>query len=325
MLVRKPLYPDMDNVCNNRNVHEYTPYIIGETGNIIDESWWNSLSSDCKELLRQKTNFTLGNVSVPHKFQFDTDEKFLKTVYKIYIDSFDYNVWYQHVRQLENTPKGVILIPISDDIKRMFVKLYEQQQSWGELHDTAFKQLYNKIQSYMNGEEYFIRMSSTSGKNEKSLRSFTRTDDILDHITGMKLFVDQEYKRLDKESYLILIPWNNQIESRHEFRIFVVNNKLTGVSQQNRYDLYQHSTEELEAFESALNNISFLDKCPYATYVADVYVDIQTKRCCLIELNPFGAHSGAGAALFNWMVDYELLHGLTDKPPELRYLSVINY
>jgi D123 len=120
------------------------------------------------------------------------------------------------------------------------------------------------------------------------------------------------------------MPFNNDIEARYEFRIFVVNNKLTAISQQNRYDLHQFSTKELKVIEYSLNNISFLDKCPYKTYVGDVYVNIATKTCHLIELNPFGAHSGAGAALFNWIDYFEILHGLNNSEPEFRYLSIIN-
>ena len=120
------------------------------------------------------------------------------------------------------------------------------------------------------------------------------------------------------------MPWNDKIDIRFEFRIFVCNKILTGVSQQSSKLLTQFSMEELEIIEKSLNNISFLDKVCYDTYVGDVYVDIETRICHLIELNPFGCHSGAGAALFNWVEDYDLLHGLVSKP-EFRYLSNINF
>ena len=81
--------------------------------------------------------------------------------------------------------------------------------------------------------------------------------------------------------------------------------------------------EELEGFEEALSNLTFLDHIPYHTFVADVYIDTSTHTCHLIELNPFGAHCGAGASFFNWVTDYDVLYGL--KPAEMRYLSAINY
>lgn len=63
-------------------------------------------------------------------------------------------------------------------------------------------------------------------------------------------------------------------------------------------------------------------------FVADVYVNVNTKICHLIELNPFGAASGAGSSLFNWYKDYDLLYGINhdkNKEIELRYLSIIEY
>jgi hypothetical protein len=292
-LIRKPIYPDRDGlVCNNRNVHEYTPYIIGDT-NIIDEEWWNSLSSQCQDMIKSRTNksagdqeafssnFILSKVQIPHEFQFDNSEKFLGTIYRAYIDSFDYNMWYPYIKNLQNCPKDIIMLEITLELKTLFVKLYEKQDSWNNhVDDPHLSKFYNELKSKINYDnEYFLRMSSTSGKNEESVKIFTNADDILNHITTIKLFVDQEYKRRDKESYIILMPWNYKIESRYEFRIFVVNNILTGVSQQNRYDLYNYTTEELEMIEMALNNISFLKLCPYSTYVGDVFVDIETKQC----------------------------------------------
>ena len=172
--------------------------------------------------------------------------------------------------------------------------------------------------------EYFVRLSSTSGKNEKSVKPFTTTEDIISHIASVKLFVDQEYRR-DKISSLIIMPWNDQIDDRYEFRIFVVDGILTAASQQNARELYNYSAEELESIEYALNHISFLNDAVCKTYVADVYIDVDDRTCHLIEINSFGVHSGAGAALFHWITDYDILHGLNDGPPELRYLSIINF
>ena len=172
--------------------------------------------------------------------------------------------------------------------------------------------------------EYFIRLSGTSGKNEKPVRPFKNADDIIKHLATVELFKVREYNR-DKETVLVMIPWNDSIDPRCEFRIFVVNGKLTAASPQRFWELHQHSSEELEAFEKALNNITFIGKVPYDTFVADVYINVETSTCHLIELNPFGAHSGAGASFFNWIDDFEVLYGRNTAQAELRYLSAINY
>ena len=328
MLIRKPIYPDKDAlVCNNRNIHEYCPYVIKDNTNVIDKRWWDTLTPYCQNLIRTRiANFVLDDVSIPHEFQFDNNEKFLTNMYKSYIDSFDYHVWYPLIEQLNDTPKNITMIFIPVELKVIFVELYEQQKSWKSYVDNqVVKKFHDELSSCMKEIEYFVRMSSTSGKNEESVNIFASADDIIQHISSVKLFVDQEYRRLNKDSYLILMPWNYAIEAKYEFRIFVVDGILTSVSQQNRYDLYNYTAEELEIIVNALNNISFLKSCGYATYVGDVYIDMETEVCKLIELNPFGAHSGAGAALFNWKTDYDILHGKNDSQPEFRYLSVINF
>lgn len=252
---------------------------------------------------------------MPHDFQFDDDTHFIKHVYKSYIDSFDYHIWYPLISHLSHVPQGVNMIHITPELKEELIKLYN--------HDTAndniildFKQ---KITNFLYNQN-FIRLSSTSGKNVKSVKPLTHVDEIIQHLTTNKLFVEQEYQR-NKSSYLIIMPWNDAIDDRYEYRLFVVNGKLTGASQQNVRQLYNYTFDELDMIEHALTHISFLSLIPYQDYVADVY--IKEGVCHLIELNPFGASSGAGSSLFHWVNDYDILYGL--KPPQWRYLSILCY
>lgn len=326
MLIRTPIYPG-DHKCNNKNIHEYSPYIVTDNENIIDKEWWNSLTSYCQQLIQNRTNnnFILKDIDIPHDFQFDNKDKFLTTIYRCYIDSFDYNIWYPYLidANIPNTPSDVILIPINKECKRIFVEFYNNTNQYDSPYINELKQcLFDNIEE---NKEYFVRLSGTSGKNEKSVRPFSNVDDIISHISSVKLFVDQEYRREEKDTCLILIPWNTCIDARYEFRIFVVNGKLTGISQQYSDELYQYSGDELDSIIHAITNIPFLNNLCYKTFIGDVYVDINDKVCYLIELNPFGAHCGAGSALFNWIEDFDILHGATDISPEFRYLSIINY
>lgn len=317
MLIRNPIYPDPNFDCNNKNIHEYAPYIIRDGVHIIDNEWWLSLNQHCRDLISARADFILDKVDIPHDFQFDDDSKFITKVYKSYIDAFDYQCWFPNIAHLDNVPSGVVILPISQELKDIFVRMYNHETIESDILDEFKERLRD---SMIGGRDYFVRLSSTSGKNIKSVRPFNNIDDIITHITSHKLFVEQEYKR-EKDSCLILIPWNDDIDDRFEFRIFVVDGKLTGASQQNVRKLYHYTSGELEMIEHALNNISFLNQTSYKTYVADVYC--LDGVCKLIELNPFGAHSGAGSSLFHWITDYEVLHG--NQPAQLRYLSVINY
>ena len=107
-------------------------------------------------------NFILADVEIPHEFQFDNQEKFLTTMYKAYIDSFDYHVWYPHIEHLDHVPKNVKLIPITTEHKKVFVEIFDYHT---DIKDYDFSDL--KI----NDGNYFIRMSSTSGKMRNLLRN----------------------------------------------------------------------------------------------------------------------------------------------------------
>jgi hypothetical protein len=222
---------------------------------------------------------------------------------------------------------------MTNRLKEIMIDIHESKKSYfNYLKDTkaenieilrSFEKDINEVLESSQNKEYFIRLSSTSGKNEKAVEPFSSSLDIISHISSVKLFVEREFKKVGKECYLIMMPWNNTLEQRYEFRIFVMNNKLTAVSQQYWQDLFQYSKKELKIIEHALNNITFLNDVPYTTFVGDVYIDLESKTCKLIELNPFGAHSGAGASLFNWIDDYDILHGRSQ--PEFRYLSIIAF
>jgi len=324
MITRKPIPTNINTQdYNNHNLHEYTPYILKDDTILIDETWYNSLTPYIQKLIqtRLKNNFTLGQVQVPHEYQIDNENKYLTTIYQSYLNGFDYNIWYSPY--IINGPKNAQIIHIPDITKKVLLQMHESQKYIPDINLSRFEK---KIRRHMTpNTNYFVRLSSTSGKNEKPVEPFNDVHKIITHLCSVKLFAEQEFSK-DKDTYLILVPWQDKIDSRCEFRIFVVNKKLVAASPQRFWELQQYSIEELEDISYALTNIKFINDVIYTTFVGDVYIDIETKVCHLIELNPFGAHSGAGSSLFNWKTDYDLLHGINHyKEIELRYLSAINY
>lgn len=204
-----------------------------------------------------------------------------------------------------------------------------------DMQNKNLQRLEKKIRKNLEpNKEYFVRLSSTSGKNEKPVRPFTNSLDIIKHLASVKLFTSREYCR-DKDTYLIIMPWindnkehnehneHNDTDKLYEFRIFVYDGKLTAASLQKYWILQQFSEEELEAIEYALLNIPFIDSAPYKSFVADIYINVNTSKANLIEYNPFGPASGAGSSFFNWIDDYDQLHN-KQNVIELRYLSLIN-
>ena len=326
-MLRQPISPNIRfSDYNNNNLHEYDPYIIDDDNEVsIDSSWWGSLTDYIKELIsiRLHDNFNLVTLKIPHDIP--NEDSRLLIIYQSYIDGFDYNVWYPLTTNFNIS--GVKMIHIPDVLKKSFLKTPNKNMVTNFL-----KNVYDLVDQ---NQKYFVRLSSTSGKNEKAIKPFTFNeqypDELIKHLTSMNLFATREYKR-DKDTFLICIPWNNSIDDRCEFRIFVVNNKLTAASPQKWWEVHNYSPKELKAIETALNNCTFIVNDVYKTFVADVWIDMKNKTCSLIEFNPFRAHCGAGSSLFNWETDWDILHGInshsTSSPPItpiLRYLSIINY
>lgn len=309
VLVRKCLPPIVlrQATFNTGNHYEYTPYIVDESNVVvIDRVWFGSLSHYIQDLLKLRVKFELAQVDVPHPSQRENEQ--LRVVYQTLWDGFDYNVWYSPA--LCGGASGVKMMLLDDSVKQLMLA----QQALP-------REVVSQIESMIEEDkQYFVRLSSTSGKNYTPLRPYTSANQIVSLLSTCKAYVDKEYKR-NKPTYLILVPWNDSIDSRNEFRMFVVNRRVTAASPQRWGEIHNYSQDELEEFQDVLSNASFIQHVPHATFVADVYIAKQ--QCHLIELNAFGAHSGVSSSLFHWVEDFDLLHGKT-KYGEFRYLSIIN-
>ena len=343
---RRPIYPDIKaSDYNNHGLKEYTPYIIDINGTmVIEYEWWESLTSYIKNLIIKKIKtFVLGTVNIPHEEQYDLDDdikgKQLTIVYQSYLDGFDYNIWYDN--SVSQYPRNVEIVYF--DIQEKNVLLETSQRGISEMKNPSdiviisnikqkIKTCIEKLKCNNDVVSFFVRLSGTSGKNEKPVQEYYNEHDIFNHLTTCDLFTGREYKR-DKQVCLILMPFNEYIESKYEFRMFIVNKKLVAVCQQKWWELFNYSSDELDIFEESflvlekeyIINENKSESQQFRSYILDVYVNIDKKRCDIIEINPFGAHSGAGAGLFNWINDYDLLHGKFAKDgAEFRYLSMVD-
>ena len=331
-------------------MYEYDPfYQTKEDANTmyIDRKWWNLQCNYAKQLITSRIhNIELTDIEIPHENWIKQcgDTVLLKQMYFSNLEAYDYNVWYNE--NIENGPKNVFIIDIDADDKEILKKIFDSQTTALEKKTYGIENLLNlkqKIQNCIDKNEIlgkslhncgiFARLSGTSGKNEIRLKPLHSIEQILNFLTKNILFLKQEYKK-DKITKLVVMPWNNNLDDRYEFRIFVYNGKLTGISQQKWFQLYQYSKEELDLITSAMKNLEFIKDVPYNTFVGDVWIDIKESncggddlksesKCILIECNPFGAHCGAGSSLFEWTKDYNQLYGNNGNVCEFRYLSIL--
>lgn len=319
---------------NSGNLHEYDPYLASEDGKeiSIDRDWFNSLPLFGQMLLMQRlgkenvvfdTNQT---IETPHR-RVNTAGELI--VYKTYIDMHDFQCWSSAVWSLPDF-QGVLLIQITADDKKCLAEITQQRLEQGKLLQSinasglfALKKKLISLMIHCPKSGYFMRLSGTSGKNEKSVEPIYTADQAVDALTDNAIFLHQEYQRLEKTTCIVLRPWLDQIEKKNEFRVFVHNGAVTGVSQQHWKELFCYSAEELQAVQKAIANASFLKPglAPYHSFVADVWVSFDDEKCHLIEYNPFGAHCGAGSALFEWQRDHEILYGKQEA--QFRFTSLL--
>jgi hypothetical protein len=325
-ILRVPICTEIDAAMyNTTNEHAYDPYVLAEEKSkvVIDKRWWQSLTNYARKLIAIRLCGALTvseEVKVPHEVE---QCALLNVVYQAYIDSFDYQIWHKAMAcSNEELGGGVRLIHLSMPVKMLLLTIYLREVTLSEKREELLA-LKEAIEREMEEDtEYFVRLSCTSGKNEKSVRPFRTADEIIAHLCAVRLFATREYSR-DKDTFLVLVPWNDAIDERNEFRLFVVARRLTAASPQHCFAYHHYTSEELEAIQQALADIKWFERAPYETFVADVWIDFDARLCHLIELNVFGAHSGAGSSLFNWITDYDVLHGIS--APQLRYRSFIDY
>jgi hypothetical protein len=309
MIKRIPIYPDINKEdYNNGGMHEYDPYSIKNNNIEINKRWWESLTPYIQNLIKSRRDIQI------------EPKEILKMLDQSYLDGFDYHIWQDSY--IEDFPQNVEFIYINKDTKKLLLDLHDHKVVKSKKLDKLKIQIAMKMNI---NTQYFMRLSATSGKNYRAVKPMCNVEEVIDNLIKNDIFVKREYLR-EKDTYLFLMPWNDKIEKRNEFRIFVKGGKLTGITQQWWSQLFNYTQEELEIFEKAFTNISFLDKVEYKDWIGDVYVDMDEQKCKLIEINPFGAHCGAGSGLFNWKTDYDKLYGLVNgEEVEFRYQSIIKY
>ena len=181
------------------------------------------------------------------------------------------------------------------------------------------------IKEYLENNDVFVRGETVSLKSGihgikpyKSLKQIIESictasngHSILDHRDDMQ--------KTNKIIKIYLIKWVDIIESQ-EFRIFVKNNNITAVSQQNLYkkNLILDILDEnlinqivnkwikiiMIYFESTIKN--------KLSHLSDYCIDLAILNNDIpyfIEINCFGAEYPSGSALFVWIVDYDILYG----------------
>ncbi len=194
---------------------------------------------------------------------------------------------------------------------------------------TDFCERYKKYDEFMK-DGVFVRTEHVSLKTGKhKIGPYYNMKSIIESVCTSSIG-HSPVRKTDEEINIYLIPWI-VIDEDKEFRIFVHDNIITGISVQS---VYKNNVWLSSLNESEIK--SFVEKILH--YFTDVFIEkwkntktfIETKNFTFdlafieenntfyfIEQNPFGANYAAGSSLFHWTID-EVLYNC-DGVVEFRY------
>lgn len=134
-------------------------------------------------------------------------------------------------------------------------------------------------------------------------------------------------QEMEMPIYLYLFPWDDSLRSELEYRVYCPPNKnrIAAISQYQWHSPWWHASsdnqrgiaqsiligcEKLHA--QIAGSDAMTDSQRRLGFVFDVVENPMTQEVRLIELNEFGAMSGCGACLFQWIDDARSLYGLQE-------------
>lgn len=170
---------------------------------------------------------------------------------------------------------------------------------------TSLNTLYGHL---FNGTPYFVRCDTVSLKyGQHGVGPYYNIKDIIESAVSSR----KGHSPLRESTTLnfYLIKWIN-INPDKEFRIFVHNNNITCISQQNCYrsnalnsEIVKHCCEIMINYWQNVvkGKITHINN-----YTIDMAV-LEDDTPYFIEINSFGKEYAAGSALFHWIIDKKKL------------------
>ena len=301
---------------NSNNHKNYCPYYTANYKTYIDKSWFESLCSHIKnEIVKaiDDENIIFTEIKMPHSYNDDSK------IYTAYLNCFDYQIYYDSNNNF--MAKNVKIIKIDKNTKNLLAKITRRRlltltdlnmSDWEDLEN--LKSIIEK--NIEQNEYYFVRVSYGSGKHDQEIKPLENSDDILNYLTfSEKLYLDYNE---NKDTYLMIMDYNFKIDKYGEFRVFIHNSKVTGISQSYCYDYINYSDFMIQKIIKIIMDSKFWETLLYKSFVADIWIDTCNDKLLLIECNPFYAFSATGSALFHWIDDYKVLY--EQEESEFRYI-----
>ena len=192
------------------------------------------------------------------------------------------------------------------------------------------------IDELTRDQRFFIRLDACSLKD--ALQGSGPAKDTVDlwsrlatSMRGMRGATDLQSCYSDKAVNMWLLPWQ-EMRPELEYRVFCPppgskRARITAISQYHWHEKWVHAwegTQDQSNFERLIRECDILlqkilqsegmtEDISERGFVFDVAEGLNRGPLRLIELNSFGAMTGCGSCLFNWIRDAEMLYGLEDE------------
>jgi len=294
---------------NTNNYHEDAPFRFDSEQLVFDTKLWTLIKTKWIGMEIVKIfGIPLLENNVKYNKSPDDDKLYWK-VYHLFNDWTAGNNWFNIIPNsitIEIPDKELdILIETSNKI------ILHNEPKLDDILPETLSELKNKMLDI----GYFIKTQDTSTKKDYRPKSVHTPHEALMHILASNE-CNRSFKRNNKKKYLLLSPWQENLMSSHnEFRVFIIDDKIAGISQQNIYNISIHM---IEIWSYMAEDIYVAVEKLYADIKYLLPYEFQYDQCCLdiwieqineniiahlIEINGRGGWSSAGSSLYCWKYD----------------------
>ena len=202
------------------------------------------------------------------------------------------------------------------------------------------------IDAALDGEKkWFMRLDLCRPKDGAGKGPVTTMTELVHRLcTSMRARTEFETNLREEDKIpgmVFLVPFNPRMDPSREYRVFCppFARCISAISQYRWHGPLSSSSTDFErgALEERLKNVArqansiysriiahakklaengkplVLDTMTKHGFVFDVLEPVDMSPCQLVELNGFGAMTGCGACLFNWINDCRVIYGLEKK------------
>jgi hypothetical protein len=296
---------------NNNNIHADAPFTFDDDTVIIDHKYYNKIKGSwLEDKIKEKYDIQIGeeNMDIKYGKESKGDEKFMY-IYNMMLFWYDAHHWADTSEEI----RSISLTKSDMEELRKLCEVYDKFKIC--LIQNLSISLQNRLATLFeipSTDGYFIKTGISSVKHD--FRPY-KVHNVLEGIT--QLLESKKIRVMWMDTHplipiqsIVLTKWKENIEPYNEFRVFVENGEIIGISQQCIYEIYpeiRYLVNDPEDFYSRAQNLwnniygVLGEKFKYKDAVLDIYVDTETGDHHLIEINAIGGWGPAGSALYNWV------------------------